>query len=299
MNVTFIGLGIMGSRMARNLLQKRPDINLTVFNRSQAPVHQLVSEGAADAASLSEAVEEADIVFSMLSTPEVVEQHFTGPNGILSEIKKGGIWVDCSTVNPSFSREMGELAASHGIDFLDAPVAGTKPHAENGELVFFVGGKESTVNEVQSLLEVMGKKVVHIGKVSQGSSFKMLVNIMLAQSMVIFSEAAILGQEMGLSREFLLNALPNLPVAAPFTKAKSEMIKADDYEVQFPLEWMHKDLHLALKTAYEHTQPMYLAALTEALFAEANQAGLGRLDFAVIHKFLEEKRAGATNKSVE
>ena len=94
---------------------------------------------------------------------------------------------------------------------------------------------------------------------------------------------------MGLARDFLLNALPNLVVAAPFTKAKAEMIRAADYEVQFPLEWMHKDLHLLSLTAYEYDQPLYLANLTKELFAEAKQSGLGRLDFAAIHQYLAEK----------
>ncbi|MEL6134184.1 MAG: NAD-binding protein, partial [Bacteroidota bacterium] len=121
------------------------------------------------------------------------------------------------------------------------------------------------------------------------AAFKMLVNALLGQSMLIFSETVLLGEKMGLDKAFLLNILPNLVVAAPFTKAKSEMIKADQYEVQFPLELMHKDMHLAALTAYEHDQPLYLANLTKEIYAEAVQKGLGRLDFAAIHQYLERK----------
>ena len=112
---------------------------------------------------------------------------------------------------------------------------------------------------------------------------------MLAQSMIVFSEAILLGEKMGIDKDFLLNAVPNLVVAAPFTKFKAEMVRKDDYGVQFPLEWMHKDLHLAAITAYEHKQPLYLANLAKELYTHATQSGLGRADFAAIHQFLSDK----------
>ncbi len=287
MKVAFIGLGIMGSRMAANLLKNGVDI--TVYNRSKSPVDKLVAQGARKANSAKEAVAQADLVFSMLSTPEVVQSSFLGNNGVLANMKKGAIWADCTTVNPSFSQQAKKVADKNGIRFLDAPVAGTKPHAQNAELVFFVGAAQSLLEEVQPYLEMMGKKVIHLGKVGQGAAFKMLVNIMLAQSMVIFSEAVLLGEKLGIDKAFLLNTIPNLVVAAPFTKFKSAMVKADDYEVQFPLEWMYKDLHLAAVTAYENNQPLYLANVTKELFAEATKSGMGRLDFAAIHRYLEKK----------
>ena len=116
----------------------------------------------------------------------------------------------------------------------------------------------------------------------------MLVNMMLAQSMIMFSETILLGEKMGLDKQFLLDTIPNLVVAAPFTKFKAEMIRQDDYKVQFPLEWMYKDLHLATLTAYEHQQPLYLANMAKELFAKATNEGLGRLDFAAVHKVLEK-----------
>jgi len=285
MKITFIGLGIMGSRMAANLLKNQ--VELTVYNRSKAPVEKLVMQGAKTANTMEAAVAEADIVFSMLSTPEVVEQCFLEKKGGLSAMQAGAIWVDCSTVNPSFSLRANAAAVARGIRFVDAPVAGTLPHAENGELVFFVGAEKSLYEMITPLLAHMGKKVLHIGATGKGASFKMLVNMMLAQSMLIFSEAVILGEKMGMDRDFLLSALPNLVVSAPFTKFKAEMVRSSDYEVQFPLEWMHKDLHLAALTAYELGQPLYLANMAKELFAAANKRGMGRLDFAAIHQFLE------------
>ncbi len=287
MKVTFIGLGIMGSRMAANLLKN--GVELTVYNRSKEVVEYLVRQGAKAANSANEAVAEADIVFSMLSTPEVVDTLFMGPDGVLSNMKKGAIWADCTTVNPSFSLKAAAKAVNAGIQFLDAPVAGTKPHAGDAELVFFIGAEKPLLAVVQPYLEMMGKKIILIGETGKGASFKMLVNIMLAQSMIIFSESILLGEKMGIDKEFLLNIIPNLVVAAPFTKSKARMIEMDDYDLQFPLEWMYKDLHLAALTAYEHNQPLYLANVAKELFAEATKSGMGRLDFAAIHRYLEKK----------
>ena len=286
MNVTFIGLGIMGSRMAQHLLDNQ--VKLTVYNRSPEPAKALQKKGARIASSASEAVREADVVFTMLSSPEVVETVVTGAEGILSSMRPNALWVDCSTVNPSFSRTAGRAALQHQVQFLDAPVAGSAPQAENAELAFFVGGEASAVEEVTPLLNHMGNKVLHLGKVGQGTSFKMLVNALLAQSMLAFSETLLLGEKMGLSRDFLLDTLPTLPVSAPFTRAKAEMIRQDDYAVQFPLELMHKDLYLASLTAYEHQQPLYLANLAKEIYAGATRKGLGREDFSAIHRFLDK-----------
>ncbi len=286
MKVSFIGLGIMGSRMAANLLKNGTDI--TVFNRSKDAVNRLVGQGAKTAATLTETVQDADIVFTMLSTPEVVKLIMVDSDSpVLDQMKKDAIWVDCSTVNPSFSRSMSEISMEKSIRFIDAPVAGTKPHAENAELVFFVGGDKNTVQSVEPYLDMMGRKIMHIGEVGHGASYKMLVNMMLAQSMIIFSEAVVLGEKMGLDQSFLLDTLPNLVVSAPFTKFKSAMIAKDQYDVQFPLEWMHKDLHLAATTAYENNHPLYMANLAKELYAQAVNNGMGRLDFAAIHRLLD------------
>lgn len=287
MKVSFIGLGIMGSRMAANLLKQ--EIEVTVFNRSKPVLELLKNQGATVADTINEAVQGADLVFSMLSTPEVVEQLFLSEGGALAAMQAGAIWADCSTVNPAFSQKSKCAADEVGVRFMDAPVAGTKPQAENAELVFFVGADKELLNIVQPYLNSMGTKVMHLGEPGKGSAFKMLVNSMLAQSMIIFSEAVLLGEKMGLDKDFLLDTLPNLAVSAPFTKFKAAMVKADDYDVQFPLEWMHKDLHLATLTAYELNQPLYLANLTKEIFAEANNKGMGRLDFAAIHRWLERR----------
>jgi 3-hydroxyisobutyrate dehydrogenase-like beta-hydroxyacid dehydrogenase len=284
MKITLIGLGIMGSRMAHNLLKQ--GVSLTVWNRSPKAMEPLAAAGAMTAPTALDAVKDADIVITMLAKPEAVAAVMHGDT--LQAMKENALWIDSSTVNPSFSRESAVRATQAGIRYLDAPVAGTLPQAANAELIFFVGGNAQDVEEATPYLDMMRKKVMHIGDTGMGASFKMLVNSMLAQSMLIFSETVLLGEKMGLDSEFLLNTLPNLAVIAPFTKAKAGMMKADEYDVMFPLELMHKDMHLATTTAYEVGQSMPFANAAKERYADAVQAGMGRLDFAAIHRFLEK-----------
>ena len=288
MQIAFLGLGIMGSRMSHNLLAQYP--NLTVWNRSPEPSQPLGAAGAQVAENPAAAVEGADLVITMLARPEAVASVAWGEDGFLSQMKPGSLWLDCSTVDPAFSREAAQRAHQHQLRMIDAPVAGSKPQAEAAELAFFVGGEADAVAEVQPVMEQMGRKVIHVGPQSQGCAFKMLVNAMLAQSMVMFAESVQWGEKLGLGRDFLLDTLPKLPIAAPFLQAKADKIKQDDYEVQFPLELMHKDLHLADLSAYQVGQPLYLANLAKSLYGgAARDPELARLDFAAIFRFLEGK----------
>jgi len=291
MKAAFIGLGIMGSRMAKNLLKN--GVSLTVFNRSPGPMQELEKSGAKTAASALDAVRDSDIVFTMLPSPEVVEQVVLSETGCLSGMKDNAIWVDCSTVNPSFSVKACQVAEKRGIRFIDGPVIGTKYPAAVGELVFIAGGDKALLAEIEPLLKFMGNRIIHAGETGKGASFKMVFNALLAQSMLVFAETVIFGEKLGLSKDFLLDTLPNLAVSAPFTKPKAEMIRTDNYEVQFPLEWMYKDLHLAALTAYEHDQPLCMANLAKELYASAKQSGLGREDFSAIYKSLKKTGGGA------
>jgi len=287
MNASFIGLGIMGSRMANNLL-KHKGMTLTVFNRSAVAMAALEKKGAKAADSARAAVADAEVVFTMLSDPEVVDEVAFGEEGFVTAMSEGALWVNCSTVNPSFTRECDQRAHAQGVRFLDAPVAGTKMPAETGELTFLLGGESADVEEVRPLLDHMGQKILHVGPAGQGSAFKMLVNALLAQSMLVYSETALLGEKLGFSRDFLMDTLPNLPVTAPFLKGKAELIKEGDYDPQFPLELMLKDLQLLDVTAYEQKQPMFLASLAKSVFGQANNAGHGRDDFAAVFDYLEK-----------
>ncbi|WP_320045178.1 NAD(P)-dependent oxidoreductase [uncultured Desulfobacter sp.] len=287
MQVAFIGLGIMGRRMAANLLKNNKA--LTIFNRSDEPIQTLVAQGAIAANSYRGAVKDADVVFTMLASPEVVETVAFLKKGFLPAMKENAIWVDCSTVNPSFSQKSFLMAKAFGVRFMDAPVSGTKPNAENADLTFIVGAEEKDLAVVRPLLEHMGQKIMHVGEPGKGTAFKMLVNSLLAQAMLALSENILLGEKLGFPREFLLDTLPKMSVCAPFTQAKAEMIRKDNFEAQFPLEWMYKDLHLAALTAYEQDQPLPLANCSKELYAAAKQDGLGRKDFSAIYQFMKKE----------
>lgn len=281
MKIGFIGLGIMGSRMATNL--QKAGHELVVYNRTPEKAEALVEAGAQLAPSPSEAVKDVDVVITMLSTPSVVRQT---AEEFLPVMKPRAFWVDVSTVNPSFSREMAELSAEYGVKFVDAPVAGSKAPAENGELLFLAGGTEEELTQVAPLLDVMGKKTLYLGKPGNGANVKMLINLMLAQSMATFSEAIALGKGMGLGEEQLLNILTATPVVSPVMGLLKERLLAGNFDVNFPLKWIHKDIMLALDTASELSVPMPSLEQTEALYKNALDDELGDLDFSAIYKAL-------------
>ena len=286
MKIGFIGLGIMGSRMASNL--QEAGYQLILHNRTKSKATPLLERGASWAATPAEVGLQCDLLITMLSTPEVVRQVATGSEGFLNTLSPQKMWIDCSTVNPSFSKEIASKAKAKNIPFLDAPVAGTKGPAEKGELVFLVGGKVENVQHCQPLFDIMGKKTIHLGPSGNGSSMKMLINLLLAQSMVAFSEAMSLGHGMGLQTETLFNVLLNVPVTPAYLSAVRPKFESGDYEPNFPLQWIHKDVHLATLTAYEQGIPMPSLNSAKEIFANARKAGLGELDFSVLYKYLNE-----------
>lgn len=279
MKIGFIGLGIMGSRMAANL--QKAGHEMIVFNRSVDKAVPLTEAGAVLASGPAQVAAQTDIVFTMLSTPHVVRET---AELLLPALAKGKLWVDCSTVNPSFSREMAELANTHGIRFVDAPVAGSKAPAANGELLFLAGAQEADIPEALPLFDIMGKKTLFLGKAGNGANVKMLINLMLAQSMATFAEAIALGKGMGLEEAQLLNILTATPVVSPVMALLKERLLAGNYEVNFPLKWIHKDINLALTTARELGVSMASLEQTEQLYGTALEADLGDLDFSAIYK---------------
>ncbi len=276
----------MGSRMAKHLVQAGHEVK--VFNRSPEKAEKLIKAGAS-LASPSEMAPGVEVLITMLSEPQVIRQIATGPDGFLNFMPKGSTWMNTSTVDPSFAREMAALAQDKGIAYLDAPVAGTKGPAEKGELLFLLGGPSQIVDLCAPLTALMGKKDVHLGEVGMGSSMKMLINLLLAQSMWVFAEAMVLGEGMGLKQEVLLNVLLNAPVTPPFLANVRAKLETEDYEPNFPLKWIQKDLHLASLSAYDTQVPMPSMNLAKELYAQARQEGWGDKDFTSVYTYLREQ----------
>jgi len=288
MNIGFIGLGIMGSRMAGHLLDA--GYTLTVHNRSKAKADDLIAKGAAWADTPADTANNADILITMLAHPEAVEATALGEDGFLSAMTEGTLWIDSSTVNPSFSRKMADHATQHGIHFLDAPVAGSKHQAQEGILRFIVGGASEDVTVAQPLFDAMGSGTVHVGGHGMGTSLKLVVNYLLASAMASFAEGMALGESLGVSQATLLKVLVGGPVVPPFMGGKQAKMESGDYDPEFPLQWMQKDVQLATQTAYETGVPMPVANATKELYQLAIRAGLGEQDFSAIYQYLTEEK---------
>ena len=283
MTIGFIGLGIMGSAMARNLLSG--EAPLIVHNRTRSKADSLITEGARWVSSPRD-VAVSEIVFTMLAHPEAVQSVALGADGFLDHMQPGTLWVDCSTVQPSFSREMAEAAVQRNVRFIDAPVTGSKPQAEDAQLSFFAGGNSDDLEFCRPYLDMMGRNVVHVGKHGMGTSMKVVINALLATAVASFSESVALGQALGLSEEMLFNVVIGSPISAPGLAMKRDMMTTGDYDTQFPLQWMVKDLEMVTEAANDTNVNMPLSAATKDLYHSALQAGLGELDFAAIYSFL-------------
>ncbi|WP_141603840.1 NAD(P)-dependent oxidoreductase [Terrilactibacillus laevilacticus] len=282
--IGFIGLGIMGSRMANQLLEDGHD--LIIYNRTKEKASPLLKKGATWANSPSEVAERARILFTMLSKPEIVKKVALGVSGFLPSMNEGTLWVDCSTVDPQFSRKMAHEAENRKIRFVDAPVLGSKSPAEKGELIFVVGGHKEDIKDIHPLLDAMGKDVHYLGGHGQGSSMKLVVNAMLAQSMVAFSEAVSLGESLNLPKETIVDTLLSNPATAPFLKGKRKFFLEEANDVEFPLEHIHKDLHLASQMAYEESTPLPFINLAKELYALAKNKGNSKEDMSAIYQAL-------------
>jgi 3-hydroxyisobutyrate dehydrogenase/glyoxylate/succinic semialdehyde reductase len=275
----------MGSRMAANL--QKGGHTLVVYNRTPEKAEQLLAHGAAWADSPAALATQAEIVFTMLAHPEAVKRAALGQDGFLSRLAPGQLWVDSSTVNPSFSMQMAGQARALGIRFLDAPVTGSKEQAALGKLIFWVGGESADLEACRPLFECMGNRIVHGGKQGMGASLKMVMNQLLGTTMAAFAEGLVLGRSLGLPLETLFEALLGGPAAAPFLAAKRQRIENEDFEdADFLLRWLQKDLHLASVSAYETGVSMPLTNVAKEIYRLAIREGDGDKDFSAIYHYL-------------
>ncbi len=284
MKIGFIGTGIMGSRMAANL--QKDGHTLTVHNRTKDKTDALVEAGAAWADTPAGVTDGAEVVITMLAHPEAVRETALGEGGFLAAMSEGSIWADCSTVNPSFSREMAAAATAHGVQFLDAPVGGSKGAAADAKLLFLVGGPDAAVQTCQPLFDAMGAKTIHAGEHGMGTGTKILINHLLATSMVAFAEALTLGEAMGIPRERLLNTLIGTAVVPAYMAGKREKLAGEDDSTDFPLRWMQKDLQMAAVTAYENGVAMPVSGAAKDVYQLAVRGGYGDADLAAIFHYL-------------
>ena len=281
MKIGFVGMGIMGSRMAANLQQQGHE--LVVYNRTKDKTDDLVAKGATVAISPIEVAQQTKIIFTMLPHPEAVEAIALGIEGFLNVLSKDSLWIDCSTTNPSFARKMAQAAAQNQVKYIDAPVAGSKNQAEQKELVFLVGAAPKDLASCKNLLQLMGKKIVHVGKPGMGNALKLVFNLLLGVSMGGFAEAMTLGEALGIDRQMLLNTLIGSPVVPPYLASKKDKIERSHYDPEFSLEWMYKDLQMIEIASYETQVALPLADTAKEVYQQALKQGLGQQDFSAIN----------------
>ena len=263
----FIGLGGMGSRMASRLLAA--GYHLTVYNRTGERAVALQRSGASIAESPRELAGSSDIVLSSVADDAALEQVMFGGGGALPGARPGTVFIDLSTVHPRASVRLSEAALARGADMLDAPVSGSLPQVEQGQLVVFVGGAQSVYERCRPLFGVLAKAALYMGPSGSGSTTKLCVNALLGVGMQSLAEALALGERAGLPRERLLEALAETPVLSPSQRSKFDNIRRDEYPALFPQRLMFKDLSLILQRALELAVPMpATAAATQVAAVE-------------------------------
>jgi 3-hydroxyisobutyrate dehydrogenase/glyoxylate/succinic semialdehyde reductase len=274
----------MGSRMAGNLQARGYD--LIVFNRTRDKAEALLRAGATWGKTPADVADEADVLFTMLANPEAVEAAALGRDGFLRALRPGSIWINTGTVNPSFARRMAEEARANSVRYLDAPVTGSKDAAAGAELLFMVGGDAADLEFSRPLLSSMGKRIVHVGGPGLGSALKMVNNLLGAVAMAAFAEGAALGQALGVPRETIFDTLLGGLMVAPIVSAKRAKIERGDYEADFSMRWMQKDLHLAAISGFEAGVPMPVVNVTKEIYRLAMREGYADQDYGAIYAFL-------------
>ncbi len=283
--VGFVGLGIMGDPMCRNLMAAGHE--LTVYNRSREKMEPLVAAGAKGAASVAELVERSEIAITMLSGPAAVREVAGGQNGILFALAPGKTYIDMSTVSPETSREIAAAAKRKGADFLEAPVLGSRKPAAEKTLVILAGGDAAVATRVEPLLLAMGSRVVYMGDVGAAAHMKLIINQMMGTILCVFAEAALTGLAAGLRAERMLDVIQSSAVACPAIRFKgADMLGAREFAVQFPLRHAHKDLRLAVMAGDTAGVPTPVTAAAHQLFSIARERGFGDHDVSAVLRAL-------------
>ncbi|MGE5204654.1 MAG: NAD(P)-dependent oxidoreductase [Chlamydiota bacterium] len=281
-HTAILGLGIMGSGMASRLLSL--SFPVTVYNRSQAKAAPLVSAGARLANSPREAASNAAIVISMVADDRASRDVWLGPDGALAGARAGSVLIESSTVSVGWVKELAAAAAEAGCKFLDAPVTGTKPHAAAGELVFLVGGTAEALDAARPVLSVLGRSVIHLGPQGSGALMKLINNFVCGVQAASFAEAARMIDEAGFDRQKAFSILTEGAPGSGIVKRMASRVLANDFEPNFVLRLMAKDLSYALQAAEARGSHLQTAGPALEIFQQAIAAGYGEEDFSAVTK---------------
>jgi 3-hydroxyisobutyrate dehydrogenase-like beta-hydroxyacid dehydrogenase len=280
----FVGLGVMGGRIAKRLLDAGHDV--TGYNRTRSKADWLVEAGMRWADSPRAVVESADVVFTMVTDTTALQAVPDGPDGLLAGLAPGKLFVDMSSISPAASRELAAKVAATGARMLDAPVSGSVSTLEEGKLSIMVGGDAGAVEEVLPLLRQIGPTVTHVGENGQAVAMKIATNLSLAVQMLAFSEGVLLAERSGIPRETAVHVLLNSVIASPMIKYRGPFVLGQPDEAWFDVNMMQKDLLVALEMGRQLDVPLPTTATANQLLTAARALGLEKKDFAALFEVL-------------
>jgi 3-hydroxyisobutyrate dehydrogenase-like beta-hydroxyacid dehydrogenase len=283
-----IGLGLMGRPMAMNLLKAGHSV--TVWNRTASRADELVAAGATLAKSPADVGAAADVLITMVSDPPALEEVLWGGEsgsggGALAALKSGSTYIDSSTVSPNLARRIAAACAERGVKFLDAPVTGGDWGAKKGELVFMIGGDAETLEKMEPIIGVMGKKWFHLGPNGAGQTIKLAMNLILALQVDALAEALALVTGAGLQGEKLVEVMQSSMARSGVLDVKAPNLLKGEYVPSFPLRLMHKDLSLALDLGNQLGVALPAAAAARETYNYVKGAAKEDLDYSAVMKF--------------
>ena len=282
----YVGLGTMGGRMAKRLIDAGH--SLVGYNRTRSKAEWLIKAGMAWADSPREVAKRSDIVLSMVTNTAAVISITDGPDGIIAGLGPGKIYIDMSTASPSKSRALAQMVHARGAAMLDAPVSGSVSTLEEGKLSIMVGGDRATYEKALPVLLDIGPKVTHVGANGLAVAMKIASNLSLAVQMLAFSEGVLLAEKSGIRRETAVEVLLNSVAGSPMLKYRGPFVLGMPEEAWFNVNMMQKDMLLALEMGRELRVPLPTTAVTNEFLTAARGMGLDREDFAILFRVLAE-----------
>jgi 3-hydroxyisobutyrate dehydrogenase-like beta-hydroxyacid dehydrogenase len=280
----FVGLGVMGGRMVKRLLEAGHRV--IGYNRTRSKAEWLIEAGMAWANTPREVAEAAEITISMVTDTRALRAIVNGPDGILAGLSDGKLYVDMSTVSPAESRELAGRVAERGARMLDAPVSGSVATLEEGRLAIMAGGAAEDVERARPVLQDIGPKVSHVGGNGQGALLKIASNLNLAVQMLAFSEAVLLAEKGGIARETAVEALLSGVIASPMLKYRGPFVLREPEEAWFDVNMMQKDLLLSQEAGRQLDVPLPTTAVANEYLTAARAMGMEKRDFAAVFEVL-------------
>jgi 3-hydroxyisobutyrate dehydrogenase-like beta-hydroxyacid dehydrogenase len=283
-NLGFVGLGVMGSRMVKRLLDAGHTV--TGYNRTKSKAEWLLDAGMKWADTPRAVAQTAKITFSMVTNTEALKAVALGPDGILAGLGPGKIYIDMSTVSPAASSEIAAQVTAKSAQMLDAPVSGSVSTLEEGKLSIMVGGERAAFERARPILQAIGPKVTHVGGNSLAVGMKIATNLSLAVQMLAFSEGVLLAEKSGIARATAVEVLLNSVIASPMVKYRGPFVLKMPDEAWFDVNMMQKDLLLALEMGRGLDVPLPTTAVTNEMLTTARAMGFAEKDFAVLFEAL-------------